>query len=67
MNRQQRIEEAEKDWTTTRLSKVAGVSDAYIRQLLLSGKLEGYKLGRDWRIPDEVARPWLEDRGVEVE
>lgn len=59
--------EAEKDWTTTRLANVAGVSGAYIRQLLIDGKLEGYKLGRDWRIPDDVAQRWLSDRGVRID
>jgi len=50
------------DWTTNELAAAAGVSAAYIRQLLLSDKLEGHKHGRDWRIPSTVAQRWLENR-----
>lgn len=51
------------DWTTNELADEAGVSAAYIRQLLLADKLKGaYKRGRDWLIPDPVARRWLETR-----
>lgn len=49
-------------WGTRELAEAAGVDDSYIRQLLLAGKLQGWKLGREWAIPDEVARAWLERR-----
>lgn len=49
-------------YTTGELAKEAGVSDAYIRQLLLSGKLAGTKSGRDWLIPADVGRAWLQER-----
>ncbi len=49
-------------WSTKQLAEAAGVDSSYIRQLLLSGKLDGYKVGRDWAIPDDVARTWLEAR-----
>jgi len=55
----------EKVWTTTELAEAAGVSSARIRQLLASGELDGYKLGRDWRILDNVARDWLASREIE--
>jgi hypothetical protein len=51
------------DWTTNELAEAAGVTAAYIRQLLLADKLKGaYKRGRDWLIPDTVARRWLDNR-----
>jgi hypothetical protein len=51
------------NWTTRDLAMAAKVTPAYIRQLILAGKLRGaYKLGRDWLIPDTVARRWLESR-----
>lgn len=49
-------------WTTNELAREAKVSSAYIRQLLLEGKLEGHKQGRDWIILDRDAREWLEKR-----
>ncbi len=51
-------------FTTKELSRTAGVSDAYLRQLLIAGKLAGYKQGRDWFIPADVAQRWLEERKV---
>ncbi len=49
-------------WGTVELAKAAGVNDSYLRQLLLAGKLQGYKVGQTWLIPDDVARAWLEER-----
>jgi len=58
--------EREKDnrepWTTGELAEAAGVTETRIRQLLLDERLNGYKLARDWRIPDHVAREWLAQR-----
>lgn len=51
-----------RSWTTNELAGEAGVNDSYIRQLLLAGKLRGWKLGNAWAIPDDVARAWLEER-----
>ena len=55
-------ERDENAWTTTELAKAAGISRPRVRQLLLRGQLEGYKLARDWRIPDEEARRYLAER-----
>jgi excisionase family DNA binding protein len=58
------MEKQDKTWTTTELAEAADVTSARIRQLLASGELDGYKLARDWRIPDSVAREWLAMRQV---
>jgi len=50
------------DWTTKQLAQTAGVSPAYLRQLLLAGTLKGRKIGRDWLIPDYEAQKWLNNR-----
>ena len=50
------------DWTTKTLAEAAGVSTRYIRQELTAGKIEGRKLGRDWVIPYQEGRRWLEER-----
>lgn len=49
-------------YTTTELAKEAGVSDAYLRRLLIAGKLAGEKRGRDWLIPAEEVKRWLAQR-----
>ncbi len=49
-------------WTTKELAEAAGVDASHIRRLLIDGKLKGRKVGRDWAIPDDVARAWLEER-----
>ena len=56
------VHQAEKEWTTPELAEHAKVSAAYIRQLLLSGKLAGRKRGRDWFIPDSEVNRWLKHR-----
>ena len=50
------------DWNTVTLAQAAGVTDAYIRYLLLNGTLQGEKFSRVWRISYEVGRQWLEGR-----
>lgn len=50
------------EWTTNDLAKAAGLSTAYIRQLILRGQLQARKLGRDWVIADHVAKRWLQER-----
>ena len=54
-------------YTTNELGKEAGVSDAYIRRLLIAGKLTGEKVGRDWLIPVDVGRAWLTERRARME
>ena len=48
------------DWTTESLAKEAGVSSAWIRQLLIQGKIKGEKFGHIWRIPYVEGQRWLE-------
>ena len=50
-------------WTTKELAQEVGVDPSRIRQVLLSGELQGRKHGRDWAIPDEEVQRWLRDRG----
>jgi hypothetical protein len=55
-------------WTTGELAEAASVSEGWIRKLLRSGeKVDGFKAGRDWLVPDDEARRWLRSRGVKVE
>jgi len=55
-------DEQTEEYTTKTLAKAAGVSDAYIRQLCIAGKLQAHKLGRDWLIPFTEGIRWLEER-----
>jgi excisionase family DNA binding protein len=49
--------------TTQEAAEIAGVSDAYIRQLLLEGKrLRGEKFGRQWMIQRAELERWLKER-----
>jgi hypothetical protein len=50
------------DWTTQTLAEAAGVTDAYIRYLLIKGDLQGEKFSRVWRIPYAVGLQWLQSR-----
>ena len=52
----------EKAWSTTELAREGKVTAAYIRQMLLEGRLDGYKLARDWFVPDSEAQRWLATR-----
>jgi hypothetical protein len=51
-------------WSTKDLATEAGVTQGRIRQLLLKGEIDGYKVSRDWIIPDAEAKNWLRNRGV---
>jgi excisionase family DNA binding protein len=53
-------------WTTTELAEATGMTQGRIRQILRAGDIEGFKVGRDWAIPDAEARRWLEERGIRV-
>ncbi len=48
--------------TTRELSNVAQVSDGYIRQLILAGKLKAEKAGGIWLIAREDAEGWMRSR-----
>ncbi len=54
--------EPNKPWSTKQLAEAAGVTDAYIRRLLIDGRLDGYKLGREWLIPEEEAQRFIAER-----
>ena len=54
--------EIKRDWTTAEVAKVAGVSQAYIRQLILAGKLQARKVGPLWVITDNEVLRFLERR-----
>lgn len=49
-------------YTTGELAKLAGVSQARIRQLCIVGKIAATKFGRDWRISRSEAQRWLDGR-----
>lgn len=54
-------------YTTEELAEAAGVSDVYIRQLLVKGKLCGLQIGIKWLIPAETALSWLCERRLRWE
>ena len=49
-------------YTSEELAEEAGVSDVYIRQLLVKGKLAGLQIGIHWLIPAEDAITWISER-----
>ncbi len=48
-----------KNWTVAELAQAAGVSGAWIRQMLMNESLEGHKHGPLWVIPDHEAQRYL--------
>jgi excisionase family DNA binding protein len=52
-------------WSTQDLADASGLTRQRIRQLLASGRIKGFKVGRDWVIPREEAQRWLRERGME--
>lgn len=58
---------ANPSWLTTReASKKAGVSDAYLRRLCGSGKLNARIKGNSWLIDPEAFRQWQAGRRTRV-
>lgn len=53
-------------FSTSELAEAAGVSRERVRQLVAAGEIEGYKVGQTWVIPEDEARRWLRDRGIEI-
>lgn len=45
--------------TVKQLAEFLQVSDLTIKRAIKSGKLEAFKVGRDWRIEREKAIEWL--------
>lgn len=55
-----------KDYSTSDIAAIFGVSRHTARVWLQQGKVKGYKLGRSWRItPDEVDR--IRKEGLRVD
>jgi hypothetical protein len=52
-------------WTVSELARLAGLSSARIRQLLIAGRVKGDKAGQVWTIPYQVGLRWLEQRRAE--
>lgn len=50
----------EKIWTVRQIAEHPdGKTEGYIRRLLIQGRMEGYKIGRDWHIDDSEAQRWF--------
>ena len=49
----------EKEWRIKELSLKFGVTPQLIGHYLRTGKLKGYKLGGNWRIPDSSILEFL--------
>ena len=47
--------------TTKQAARIADTSDAYIRQLILAGKVKAEKFGRDWIVSRASLEQWLRD------
>jgi len=48
--------------TTKEAAEIAGVTDAYIRQLLIAKKMRGEKFGKSWMIARAELDRWMESR-----
>lgn len=46
-------------WTTTELAEAAGVSSAYLRRIMLEGRLQAVKVDRQWFIGNQAAQDFL--------
>lgn len=46
-------------WTTTQLAEAANVSTAYLRRIMIEGRLKGEKLGHIWTISNDEAQKFL--------
>lgn len=49
----------EKPLTVKQLSEYLQVSDQSIKRAIYSGKLDAFKIGRDWRIEKEAVLKWV--------
>lgn len=55
------------DWTVRELADKVGVNESYIRQLLGSRRLTGYKRAGAWFIPADEAARWVEEKRRDLE
>lgn len=53
-------------WTAKQLADRAGLADAYVRSLLIDGKIQAGKFAHVWAIPDEEAARFLGERGIDA-
>ncbi len=51
-------------WTTKELANTAELTQAYLRYLITTGSIKGFKVNRDWVVEDQEARRWLQSRGI---
>lgn len=43
------------------VSRLLGISNKYARQLVVSGKIAGFKVGKYWRIKKETLKIYVEN------
>lgn len=48
------MEEGKRLLTTGQVAEIWGVSECRIRALLRTGELEGFRIGKSWRVPEEA-------------
>ena len=59
---EQQIED-EKLYTTKEVAALAGLKDdGNIRRLLIAGRIDGQKIGRQWLVTGAAVRRWLSER-----
>lgn len=46
--------------TVQQLSEFLQVSDQTVKRAIKAGKLEAFKVGKDWRIEREAVMKWIE-------
>jgi len=57
------VKQPETLWTVQEAATFLGVTDAYVRQLLLAGMLSGYKPSKNlWLIPASVVKEYALNR-----
>lgn len=56
------LEAREKLLTVKETAKVLKVTTGRVRQLLISQRLRGYKVGRDWLIPESEIKRYQEKK-----
>jgi excisionase family DNA binding protein len=54
-------------WTVQELAQKAGVTDGYIRRLLIDGELKGEKFGTQWMIRRREVERFLRERGKSLD
>jgi len=52
----------DRDYTSKEVAERLGVSVAYVRQLCIAKRLQGRKLGRDWRVRESEVKRFESER-----